>query len=192
MDELPLETGCLSLLELSLLELSLLELSLLDGSIVQTRCRLVLCHPTWSRRPTSSPISRVCAISVRRTVTTIGPVDTRALEHHADGVEDLAQPAAAGWTRVKGRVAELLHGLEVFAALGAAVLISGHRRLSLLEKRFASENEPQLSTQAYRLLTVAGCPMYLLPPRLLADAPPACCRTPNMWRVEQESGASAL
>ena len=54
MDEVPLETGCLSLLELSLLELSLLELSLLDRSILQTRCRLVLCQPTWSRRPTSS------------------------------------------------------------------------------------------------------------------------------------------
>ena len=50
---------------------------------------------------------------------------------------------------------ELL-GLKVFAALGAAVLISGHRVFLSLRSGFASKDEPQLSTQAYRLLNLVG------------------------------------
>ena len=53
-------------------------------------------------------------------------VEARALEHHADGVEHLAQPALALGADGERVVGEALHGLEEVAAVGAGVLIGGH------------------------------------------------------------------
>jgi hypothetical protein len=56
-------------------------------------------------------------------------IEATALEDHADSVEDLAE-----WTGAVGAfgqrwVTELLYDFEVGTALGATVLVGGHRSL---------------------------------------------------------------
>ena len=55
-------------------------------------------------------------------------VEARALEDHADGVEQLAQPALALWALGQRVVGEALELLEGVTALGAGVLVGGHSR----------------------------------------------------------------
>ena len=57
-------------------------------------------------------------------------VEARALEHHAHGVEHLAQPPAADGADSEGVVGEALELLERVVALGAAVLVGGQRGVS--------------------------------------------------------------
>ena len=56
----------------------------------------------------------------------VGAVEARALEHHAHGVEQLAQPAVALGADGQRVVAEALELLEGVAALGAGVLVGRH------------------------------------------------------------------
>ena len=78
--------------------------------------------PTASRR---SPRST----EAERRGAAVGAVEARALEDHADGVEDLAQPALALRAVGERVVAEALELLERVTALGAGVLVGGHGNL---------------------------------------------------------------
>ena len=62
----------------------------------------------------------------RRRGTAVGAVEARALEHHAHGVEELAQPTAALGTDGQRVLAEALELLEGVAALLAGVLVGRH------------------------------------------------------------------
>ncbi len=53
-------------------------------------------------------------------------VEAAALERDADAAEDVAERAGARRARRQGVVGELLHDLEVLAALLAGVLVGGH------------------------------------------------------------------
>ena len=56
----------------------------------------------------------------------VGGVEARPLEDHAHCVEDLAQLTLTGGAFGQRGVAELLHDLEVMAAVVALILVGGH------------------------------------------------------------------
>src|SRR5215218_10386406 len=75
-------------------------------------------------------LGAVLGRTVGRLLAAVGAVEARALEHDADGVEDLAEPAGALRALGQGVVGEGLHGLEAVAALGAGVLVRRQRTTS--------------------------------------------------------------
>ena len=83
------------------------------------------------RRRRTTELARADDVARRRRSRTrrraaVGAVEARALEHHADGVEDLAQPAVALRALGQRVVGEALELLEGVAALGAGVLVGRH------------------------------------------------------------------
>src|SRR6185437_11885446 len=74
----------------------------------------------------------------RPAAAAVGPVEAGPLEHDAHGRKDLAQPAAAVLMHGKRLVGELLHRLELTAAFGANVLVSGHDSSQAEQIRFAT------------------------------------------------------
>ena len=99
-----------------------------------TSCRRAGLRPSRGRRRTRPTDARGAGRGAARgedsPTSAVGAVEARALEHHADGVEHLAQPAAADGADGEGVVGEALELLELVVALGAAVLVGGQRALS--------------------------------------------------------------
>ena len=76
-------------------------------------------------------------------------VEAGALEHHADGVEHLAQPAAAHGALGQRVVGEALELLEGVAALGAGVLVGRHPVLRRLGQDVPELVEGRLALSAF-------------------------------------------
>ena len=76
-------------------------------------------------------------------------VEAGALEHHADGVEDLAQLAAAHGALGERVVGEALELLEEVAALGAGVLVGRHPVLRRLGQDVPELVEGRLALSAF-------------------------------------------
>ena len=110
------------------------------GAVSRTRAR---CWTTgcWTRSPTTRSSRAGGALSDEdddgaggrrsrgrggRVRAAVGAVEARALEHHAHGVEELAQPAVALGADGQRVLAEALELLEGVAALGAGVLVGRH------------------------------------------------------------------
>src|SRR5947209_11992304 len=80
-----------------------------------------------TRRAFTGAVGRaLCLLAV---LAAVGAVKAAALEHDADRIEQLAQPARALLARGQRVVGEGLHDVEAVVALGARVAVSRHENL---------------------------------------------------------------
>ncbi len=144
------------------------------GGPFRARRRPRSSSPTSSRRPA------------------VGAVEARTLEHHTDGVEDLAQ--LAGALRALGQrvLAEALELLEGVTALGAGVLVGGHGSSVVCD-----EGSESVSTLRHRLPIIAHGPRSQLAdgpgiPRVCEEQCPRARRRPTHPRRPARRRSSRL